>query len=91
MIAAVLFAPRPAVAHPVPFSYLDLRIGDDAIDGSLVVHMTDVAHELSIEPAERLIDPDFAAGHQAALDEPAGRAAHGERGRPRAGAAVVRR
>lgn len=67
--AAVLCGPRPAAAHPVPFSYLDLRIGDHAIEGSLVVHMTDVAHELSIEPAERLIDPDFAAGKQGALQD----------------------
>ena len=66
---AVLSGSHPAAAHPVPFSYLDLRLGDGAIEGTLVVHMTDVGHELSIEPAERLIDPDFAAAHQAALQD----------------------
>jgi len=69
VIAAVLRAATPAAAHPVPFSYLDLRLGEGAIEGSLVVHMTDVAHELSIEPAERLIDPDFAAERQRALQD----------------------
>ena len=67
MIAAALGGVRPAAAHPVPFSYLDLRLGSDAIDGTLVVHMTDAAHELSIAPAERLIDPDYASAQQAAL------------------------
>ena len=66
MIAAALFG-RPTAAHPVPFSYLDLRLRSDAIEGSLVVHMSDAAHDLTIEPAERLIDPDLAAQHSAAL------------------------
>jgi hypothetical protein len=66
---AVSCGPRPAAAHPVPFSYLDLRLGEEAIEGTLTVHMTDVAHDLSIEPAERLIDQDFAAAQQAAVQE----------------------
>lgn len=52
-------AAAPAVAHPVPFSYLDLRLGSarpGEIDGSLVVHVFDVAHELGINPSERLLD-----------------------------------
>jgi hydrogenase/urease accessory protein HupE len=48
---------RTAAAHPVPFTYLDLRFGSDGIDGSLVVHITDAAHELKIEPDQKLIDP----------------------------------
>ena len=66
VIAAACVA-RPAAAHPVPFSYLDLRLHDDAIDGSLVVHVTDAAHELAIEPAERLIDPGLTSDQSAAL------------------------
>jgi hydrogenase/urease accessory protein HupE len=57
--AALLPAP-PAAAHPVPFSYLDLRIQPDAIEGSLVVHMFDVAHDLNVEPPDRLLDPAVA-------------------------------
>jgi hypothetical protein len=49
-----------AGAHPAPFSYLDLRIGETAIDGSLVLHVIDVAHELNLEPPERFLDPHAA-------------------------------
>ena len=58
---------RPAAAHPVPFSYLDLRLKGGAIEGSLVVHIFDAAHDLTIEPAERLLDPALAAQRSAAL------------------------
>jgi hydrogenase/urease accessory protein HupE len=56
VIVAALLCPRAAVAHPVPFSYLDLRLQTDAIDGTLVAHIFDVGHDLNIEPAERLLD-----------------------------------
>lgn len=58
VIAAVcLGAARVALAHPAPFSFLDLVIGDASIEGMLVLHVVDVAHELGIEPADRLLDP----------------------------------
>lgn len=57
--AAVLFA-APSSAHPVPFTYLDLRLGANAIEGSLVAHMYDLGHDLKIDPADRLLDPAFA-------------------------------
>jgi len=44
-------------AHPVPFSYLDFRVGDGRLESSIVVHLFDVAHELSVEPVESLLDP----------------------------------
>lgn len=47
---------RAASAHPAPFSFLDLAIRDDAVYGTLVLHVVDVAHDLGIEPAERLLD-----------------------------------
>jgi hydrogenase/urease accessory protein HupE len=50
------FAP-PAVAHPVPFSYLDVRIEPGAIELTLVAHMFDIAHELGIDPPDRVLDP----------------------------------
>ena len=50
------FAPH-AVAHPVPFSYLDVRIEPDAIELTLVAHMFDIAHELGIDPPDRVLDP----------------------------------
>lgn len=57
----LLLAQTPAYAHPVPFSYLDIRLQPEAIAGTLVVHILDVAHDLSIGPAERLLDPAYAA------------------------------
>ena len=67
MIAAALFLARPAAAHPVPFSYVDLRLRPDAVEGSLVVHIFDAAHDLNVEPIERMLDPAVAAQHSAVL------------------------
>jgi hydrogenase/urease accessory protein HupE len=46
-------------AHPVPFSYLDLRLGQNQgqLEGSLVAHVTYLARELNMTPAEALLDP----------------------------------
>jgi hypothetical protein len=54
--ALVLACSAPVLAHPAPFSYLDIVFRDGGIDGSLVVHVIDVAHDLGIEPVERLLD-----------------------------------
>ena len=43
-----------ASAHPAPFSYLDIVFRNGGIEGSLVVHVIDVAHELGLEPAALL-------------------------------------
>jgi hydrogenase/urease accessory protein HupE len=56
---ALLWA-SPAAAHPVPFSYLDLRLQPGQIDGSLVVHIFDAAHDLNVTPAERLLESNGA-------------------------------
>jgi hydrogenase/urease accessory protein HupE len=66
MLAAIAW-PRLATAHPVPFSYLDLRLQSDAIEGSLVVHMFDAAHDLNVEPPERLLNADVALQRAAEL------------------------
>jgi hydrogenase/urease accessory protein HupE len=65
-MAALVWA-RPAAAHPVPFSYVDLRLRPDAIEGSLVIHIFDAAHDLNIEPVDRMLDPAVAAQHATAL------------------------
>jgi hypothetical protein len=46
-------------AHPAPFSYLDIAFRGGAIEGSLTVHVIDIAHELNVTPPERVLDPDF--------------------------------
>ncbi|MBW8862129.1 MAG: HupE/UreJ family protein [Acidobacteria bacterium] len=67
LIFAALAWPRLATAHPVPFSYLDLRLQGDAIEGSLVVHMFDAAHDLNVEPPERLLNAEVALQRAAEL------------------------
>jgi hydrogenase/urease accessory protein HupE len=47
-------AAQPAAAHPAPFSYLDLILRDSVIDGILVLHVVDVAHELGMKEDELL-------------------------------------
>lgn len=48
----------PTFAHPIPFSYLDLRLdqSQNQLEGTLVAHVTHLAHELNITPAEALLD-----------------------------------
>ena len=64
VLAVVLLAvPSLAPAHPAPFSYLDLRIGNDVIEGTLVVHIIDAAHDLGIDQPEKLLDRSVAYGN----------------------------
>ena len=60
LVAAVLAAATPATAHPAPFSYLDIVFRTGGIDGTLVIHIIDAAHELGISPPERLLENDVA-------------------------------
>src|SRR5262245_33301765 len=62
-----LLCATPAVAHPAPFSYVDLRLQPGIIQGSVVAHIFDVAHDLDIANSERLLDPAFAAQQSRAL------------------------
>jgi hydrogenase/urease accessory protein HupE len=50
----------PAFAHPVPFSYLDLRIGAKGMDGTLTAHAIDLAHDLRLMSPGVLLEPSFA-------------------------------
>jgi hydrogenase/urease accessory protein HupE len=62
-----LLAAGSAGAHPAPFSYLDLRLNEAGIDGSLVVHDLDVAHDVGVDPPERFADPLFAEQYREQL------------------------
>lgn len=66
-LVVLLFVAAPAFAHPVPFTYLDLRLGTGAIEGSLVAHMYDLGHDLKVDPADRLLDSGVAATYAAAI------------------------
>jgi hypothetical protein len=52
----ILALARPAGAHPVPYSYLNIEVRANAVDVSLVAHIYDLAHDLNIAPMERLLD-----------------------------------
>ena len=54
--ALVLAGGVRASAHPAPFSYLDIVFRNGGIEGTLVVHIIDVAHDLGIAPPDRLLD-----------------------------------
>jgi hydrogenase/urease accessory protein HupE len=60
LLVALLALPRVAAAHPAPFSYLDVVFRDGSIEGTLVIHVIDAAHELGITPPERLLQNDVA-------------------------------
>ena len=60
-LLAALGFPRAAAAHPAPFSYVDLHLQPGVIQGAVVAHIFDVAHDLNIANSERLLDPAFAA------------------------------
>ena len=57
----LLAIPAGAGAHPAPFSFLDLIIRAGGVDGTLVLHVEDVAHDLGLAPADRLLDAGVTA------------------------------
>jgi len=56
-----------ALAHPVPFSYLDVQLQPSAVEVSLVAHIFDLAHDLNITPSERLLDPSLVSEREKAM------------------------
>ena len=65
-----VFGSGSAYAHPVPFSYIDVQVQPNAVDLTVVAHIFDVAHDLNIVQADRLLDAkalESAAGSVTAL------------------------
>lgn len=60
LILAFVWSAVPAFAHPTPFSYLNLRLSHGQLEGSLVIHVVDLAHDLGVTPAESLLEPSLA-------------------------------
>ncbi len=68
LVAVVcLFGGREALAHPAPFSYLDLHLDAGGVTGTLVVHDLDAAHDLAVASADSLLDPVVAERYREAL------------------------
>jgi len=66
LVVLMVFA-KPASAHPVPYSYLNVYLRPDAVDVSLVAHIYDLAHDLGISPMQRLLEPDVATRHETGI------------------------
>lgn len=62
-----LLAARDAIAHPAPFSYLDLHLDAAGVSGTLVVHDLDAAHDLQVPSADSLLDVVVAGRYRDAL------------------------
>src|SRR3990170_1631509 len=58
----------PASAHPVPFSYLDLEVHDDAVTGRIRVHLVDLAPVLGIADPQDLLRPEVQAAHRERIE-----------------------
>lgn len=67
LVCAWLVAAASLTAHPVPFSYLDVRLTPQAVESTLVLHIIDVAHVVQVEQPERLLDPAIALAQAAAV------------------------
>jgi hypothetical protein len=67
LAAWLVLIASPASAHPVPFSYLDIRLGPGSLDVTLVAHIFDVAHDLQLEPPELLLEAPQLAAREAAI------------------------
>lgn len=66
-LLVTLCVAAPAFSHPAPFSYLDIDLRSGEIDGALVMHAIDAAHELGVAPPEQLFDPAVLRARQQAL------------------------
>jgi hydrogenase/urease accessory protein HupE len=66
-VGLTLISATRASAHPVPFSYLDVRIESGAINVTLVAHIFDLAHDLDITPPEELLKADLARARTASM------------------------
>ena len=67
--AFVWCLPFVASAHPVPFSYIDVRIQQGAIDVVAVAHTFDLANDLKIQPPERLLDAQTLTSQAGAIGQ----------------------
>jgi hypothetical protein len=67
LVAVALWGVQVA-AHPAPFSYLDIVFRDGGIEGTLVVHVIDVAHELGVPP-ERVMESAFVESQRQRIGE----------------------
>ena len=67
VILGTLAVAAPAAAHPAPFSYVDVYLGEQAVDVTVVAHVYDLAHDLEMDDPEDLLDSGVVAKRAEAL------------------------
>jgi len=67
LISFLLGAASPVGAHPAPFSYVDIRGVNAALEISVIMHMFDVGHDVGVEPPERLLEANELSAHADAI------------------------
>jgi hydrogenase/urease accessory protein HupE len=67
LVITLLAIASPAVAHPVPFSFLDVQLQPSAVEVSLVTHIYDLGHDLKIAPVEQLLDTTLVEQREKAM------------------------
>lgn len=58
-LAGLLALPVQALAHPAPYSFIDVELTAGAINVSIVMHAQDVAHDLQLTSEDRVFDAGF--------------------------------
>jgi hydrogenase/urease accessory protein HupE len=66
----------PAAAHTQPYSFVDLRIEDTELVGTITAHIADLAHEAGLAHPEALLDLEPAETTAAALEQILGQRFH---------------
>lgn len=66
VLFVLLGSAQALLAHPAPFSYLDVRVAGDSLELTVVVHVLDIAHELNVDEAD-LVEPAGVAPHAPAI------------------------
>jgi len=69
LVAGLFSTAIRLMAHPAPFSYLDVHVGNTGLSGRLVLHNADLAHELAIDPADRLTEAAFVSARASAIGQ----------------------
>lgn len=64
LLFAMLLPATPSVAHPLPLSYVDLRLDRDGLEASVEAPAVDLAHDLPHLSEKLLLAPDALQAHQ---------------------------
>src|SRR5579871_55844 len=64
LLFAMLLSSLPSLAHPLPLSYVDLRLDRDGLEASVEAPAMDLAHDLPHLSEKLLLTPDTLQAHQ---------------------------